>query len=44
MSKKDILKMETTAYYSGFNGLEIKRFKNEDFLDYLDGVRGEKHE
>lgn len=24
MTKKDILEMETTAYYSGFNGLEIK--------------------
>lgn len=24
MNKKDILKMETIAYYSGFNGLEIK--------------------
>ena len=24
MTKKDILKMETIAYYSGFNGLEIK--------------------
>lgn len=24
MNKKDILKMEAIAYYSGFNGLEIK--------------------
>ena len=24
MTKKDILQMESTAYYSGFNGLEIK--------------------
>ena len=24
MTKKDILQMETIAYYSGFNGLEIK--------------------
>ena len=24
MTKKDILKKETIAYYSGFNGLEIK--------------------
>lgn len=24
MTKKDILNMETIAYYSGFNGLEIK--------------------
>ena len=24
MNKKDILEMETIAYYSGFNGLEIK--------------------
>lgn len=25
MTKKDILKMETIAYYSGFNGLKYKR-------------------
>ena len=24
MRKKDILKLKSTAYYSGFNGLEIK--------------------
>ena len=24
MTKKDLLQMETIAYYSGFNGLEIK--------------------
>lgn len=33
MNKKDILKMETIAYYSGFNGLEIKGIEYRIPLD-----------
>ena len=32
MTKKDILKMETIAYYSGFDGLEIKGIEHD--IDY----------
>ena len=40
MNKKDILKMETTAYYSGFNGLEIKgiEYGIEDYVLCVSGA------
>ena len=40
MTKKDILEMETTAYYSGFNGLEIKgiEYGIEDYVLCVSGA------
>ena len=40
MNKKDILKMETIAYYSGFNGLEIKgiEYGIEDYVLCVSGA------
>lgn len=44
MTKKDILKMESTAYYSGFNGLEIKdiEYGIDDYLLCVSGSWGGK--
>ncbi len=39
MKKADILSMESIAYYSGFNGLEIKKIEY-GITDYLLCVSG----
>lgn len=39
MKKRDILKMESIAYYSGLNGLEIKKIEY-GITDYLYCVSG----
>lgn len=40
MTKKDILKTETIAYYSGFNGLEIKGIEHgiDDYVLCVSGA------
>lgn len=40
MTKKDILKMETIAYYSGFNGLEVKgiEYGIDDYVLFVSGA------
>lgn len=42
MQKKDILKMETIAYYSGLNGLEIKYIIHgiDDYILCVSGAWG----
>lgn len=44
MNKKDILQMETIAYYSGFNGLEIKgiEYGINDYVFLVSGAWGGK--
>lgn len=44
MRKKDILKMESVAYYSGFNGLEIKEIEHgiDEHLLCVSGAWGGK--
>lgn len=40
MTKKDVLTMETIAYYSGFNGLEIKGIEHgiDDYVLCVSGA------
>lgn len=40
MTKKDILQMKTIAYYSGFNGLEIKDIEHgiDDYVLCVSGA------